>query len=212
MHTRTSGRAWTWALAAAAAAALAGCGGVGGEAEGSVAGHSLDVKDAVFMSVRIGPESDVQLVVLSDQEDTCGTLHNVMQSAVPNATLFTLELVRQDDAGLLHAGPGEYRGAPVSGDVDALRGALALGTFERTDALCRRTVPLADAETAGGKARLESVRAGPGGHAEGTFDLTFGPQGADRLRGSFRAGWCELPVAAMLTGSALNLADKLPCG
>ncbi|MDP3231948.1 MAG: hypothetical protein Q8N26_04170 [Myxococcales bacterium] len=157
-----------------------------GRFEGQVAGHALDVRDALFFPLAGGPADSAVLLVLSDREGLCQSLASRQQS--PNSSSLMLQLFRLDDAAaLLPLAPGAYDGTAVVQRA----GGFALGHFERTDGTCASLVPRASGEVVGGQLKVDQLTLGDAGRLTGSFELTFGPN-AEQARGTFNARACAI--------------------
>lgn len=154
-----------------------------GRFEGTVGGHALSVKDALFFPVADAPPNAAFTLVLSDREGLCQTL--TAQQTAPSSSTLVVTLFRLDDTG----GPlaVDARKYDVATTVTG-GGAFALGTFRRTDDACRGVVSAKDGAATSGSLkldRLDSVMAG-------SFEFKFGPSG-ERGIGAFDARPCEIP-------------------
>lgn len=187
-------RTWTrvGAVALVLAGGLTGCGdGIGGEAEGQVAGHSLDVQDAIFTTLPLGIGVSAQYIALSDVDDLCAALQATTSTNRPrSATVLDFALFNVDAAGDFGlADTGTYS---ILGPMDEdLTGRVAAGALWKTGAQGEELIGEEGLST-DGAVELSSVESGEDGVAEGRFDVKFG---VSALKGKFQARACALPAS-----------------
>jgi len=164
----------------------AASGGNGGTFEGTVAGQSLDVKEAVFTYVDTegaAGRTRVLGVVLSSQTGLCARLKTNQQPG--NLTTFSLGLFSVTGAAIA---PGTFTSFSFASPV------FVQAAFDRTDAQCESTLESGEGLGESGSVTLESFEAKAGGVARGAFDIKVGEQG-DSVKGTFNATFCDVPVA-----------------
>ena len=173
-----------------AALALAACGGPG-SFDGTVAGNTLDVKEAVFFvqPFTFGTTSVGNAIALglSGQTGTCDSLKANTTKA--NGTALTMAL------GVMQGGlsvsddltSGSYRLLTI---LDGLNPPAAgtrvyYSAFDKLDATCKDTTSQTGLAT-GGSITVDGYTAGKS--VTGSFDLQFG---SDTGKGSFNATFCD---------------------
>lgn len=164
-------------------AVLAGCGA--GSVNGTVAGVSLSVADAIFAVLKNEGKSTGLFLALTDKPDMCATLK--ANRSPKSATAIWFAMVRFSDSAVLAPDVADYTVAP---DKEPSPGAFAEAYFSRTDANCQQT--LADAASKGksGIVKVTALKPEANGKATGTFDVTFGA--GDKVTGSFNASYCDV--------------------
>lgn len=187
----------TWMSVVAVLGLVTGCGDdFGGEVKGTVGGQTLDVKEAVFMTVPVGIGANFQLVYLSDRDGLCETLKTLNTKVPRDATILELLMLNVDaDGEVGSAGVGTYSIVDPSTDTSALAGRLALGNFIKTGPQCESVLSGEQGTAMDGAIELSELESGDDGFAEGRFDMQFGPGATERLEGDFKARPCELPAS-----------------
>lgn len=157
-----------------------------GSFNGTVAGNSLSVADAIFAQVK---DDNGKIfgayIVLADQPNLCDTLKANREPKQSTYVSFTL--LKASDTEFLAPDIGEY--TIVTG-LPSANASSAYAQFDHSDANCTNTLS-EDARTGkSGLIKLQSYKAESGGSASGTFDVTFGA--GDGVKGAFNASYCDL--------------------
>jgi len=180
-------------LAAAAAALAVACGSGAGSLDGSVQGHGISVKEAVFLDFG----NNRLFLAAGNQDHLC----DVMTGYAPAGTGFTvLETVLANWSGTA-AEPmvtGTYVHQP-NGTTAA--GLYSLNMVQWGD----RCIAYGTLQASSGSIRIESLGdLKAGGHVVADVDLEFG---GDRLSGRIDAHYCPAPSSR---GTACETAVPAP--
>jgi hypothetical protein len=162
--------------------------------DGTVLGHGIEVRDALYMRYPLkhvnGEPVETVSVLLSDRPDLCRYLQ---ADALPHdLTVFGITLQR---GPRLAVNPGEYGvEAPVVDPGSSVPRGRAYAQFLQLDAHCAPILP--EGSTTRIVAHAGSLELGKAGsealpRVTGAFDFSFGPQG-DPVKGQFDATLCPL--------------------
>jgi hypothetical protein len=169
---------------------LLACGGSNsnpGSLTGSVGGHSLAVKEAVFIEI----QSQV-LLVAGDQANLCGLLSGTVLP-VGSGTLFQAVLAHYNGSNFIPLVPGEYALASAGGVSEP--GRYFLSEFATTNGC--DTVNVVDVTN--GSITVETYEgARPEAHVKAKIALGFGN---DSLQGDLNALYCQPPDAPLDGGT-----------
>jgi hypothetical protein len=169
--------------------ALLACGGSDpGSLSGTVAGHSITVKEAIFIEI----QSQV-LLVAGDQANLCALFSGTVLP-VGSGTLFEAILAHYDGSNFIPIVPGDY--ALVSGGGVSEPGRYFLSEFATTNGC--DTVDSVGATN--GAITVETYEgARPEAHVKAKIALGFG---SDSLQGELNALYCQMPDAPLDGGTA----------
>jgi hypothetical protein len=170
---------------------LLACGGSNpGSLSGSVGGHTLTVKEAVFTEI----QSQV-LLVAGDQANLCGLLSGTVLP-VGSGTLFEGILAHYNGSFFIPLVPGDY--ALASGGGVSKPGRYYLGTFATTSGC--DTVDAVQATN--GAITIDAYEgARPEAHLKAKIALGFG---SDSLQGDLNASYCAALDAPLDGGTACD--------
>ncbi|MCY1079265.1 hypothetical protein [Archangium lansingense] len=177
-------------MAALATTALVGFGGANVAFNGTVDGHTLNVRDAAV--VRIGDEeSSFLMAVLSDQEGLCQRLQQQQQAGSSTELEFTLFEVGSE---LMPQGaPTGVYSVQTLRDMELEPGAmLARAYFHKRDANCNDQV--ADEQALGYSGSIHFQEPDANGLAHLEYDISFGSQN-DRVTGELTAQLCDVVLS-----------------
>lgn len=164
------------------------------EVVGAVAGHSLEVKEAIYTRAQ-GPLGDSIVLTLADAHGLCSKLK---AGASPSSfTGLTLAAVHQGPTNGSFV--GEY---PVIDERSGSTPPSAFGVAVFSNgASCAEAL---DDKGVSKNGRLTLSRfespADERGALEGSFDIAFGPQ-LDQLNGNFVASFCDYEVTSSSPGT-----------
>ena len=166
----------------AAAGLLLGCGSPAGSLDGSVKGHEVAVKEAVFTQL---PDGEL-FIAAANQENLCAIL-NGDQAPVKELDLLEIHLANWNGAGLDPIVTGTYAYLATYTDGTAADpGRWSYARLFWTNG-CDPYVPLAPSS---GTVTVESVGlAQPGAQTVISTDLNFG---GEHLSGQLKATYCAL--------------------
>jgi hypothetical protein len=167
---------------------LLACGGSNpGSLNGSVGGHTLTVKEAVFIEI----QSQVVLVA-GDQANLCGLLSGTVLP-VGSGTLFQAVLAHYNGSNFIPLVPGDY--ALASGGGVSEPGRYYLSKFATTSGC-----DTVDVDATNGAITVETYEgARPEAHVKAKIALGFGN---DSLQGDLNATYCQTPDAPLDGGTA----------
>ncbi|HEY8207786.1 MAG TPA: hypothetical protein VIG99_09920 [Myxococcaceae bacterium] len=178
-------------LSVLAVLALVACGGAG-SFDGTVNGFSLSVSSSFFFPVREGSSSsEVKELVLYMSERTGICEAFKAGNKVKDARLFAAVLSDSDvNLNRQVIAPGAYSVG------QGLAGKGVTAGLTQSDGSCANSVA---ASATAGTLNLSSYGAEPGGKMNGTFDLSFAPDG-EKGKGFFNAVLCDFTPGAPLMG------------
>jgi hypothetical protein len=166
-------------IAAACVVVCAACGSAPGTVvNGTVAGQSINVVDAISNVIQSGAQSETGILI-TNVGNTCSSI--TAQQQLKNARSLDMVLGTMSATGITAAGVGAYTVYP-SGSVPTA-GNVAVVTFTSTDLGC---IPRVIFEAQSGTVTVSS--ADSRGYTA-TFDVVF-PSGADHLTGTFNTVTC----------------------
>jgi len=165
----------------AATGLLLGCGSPAGSLDGSVKGHEVAVKEALFAQL---PDGEL-FIAAANQENLCAIL-NGDQAPVKEMDLLEISLANLNSAGVdpIVDGTYEYLATYITGPV--IQGHWAYAILFWTDG-CNPYIPLSPSS---GTVTLESLGAPQAGaQTVVSVDLNFG---GEHLQGELKATFCTL--------------------
>jgi len=168
---------------------LLACGGSDpGSLSGTVAGHSITVKEAIFIEI----QSQV-LLVAGDHANLCALFSGTVLP-VGSGTLFEAILAHYDGSNFIPIVPGDY--APASGGGVSEPGRYYLSEFATTNG-CDTVNSV---EATNGAITVKAYEgARPEAHVKAKIALGFG---SDSLQGELNALYCQMPDAPLDGGTA----------
>ncbi|WNG42675.1 hypothetical protein F0U60_00145 [Archangium minus] len=177
-------------MATLATTALVGFGGANVAFNGSVDGHTLNVRDAAV--VRVGDETGSTLmVVMSDQEGVCERLRQQQQASSSTELSFALFKVGPE-LEPLGAPTGVYSVRSLR-DMELEPGALlSQAYFHKRDASCNEQVE--DERALGYSGHIAFQEPDANGLAHLRYDISFGAQN-DRVTGELSARLCDFTLS-----------------
>jgi len=177
-------------LSVLAVLALVACAGPG-NFDGTVNGFSLSVSTSFFFPVREGSSGEVKELVLYMSERTGICEAFKAGNRVKDARLFAAVLSDSDvNLNRQVIAPGAYSVG------QGLPGKVVTAGLTQSDGSCANSVV---ASAVAGTLNLSSYGAEPGGKMNGTFDLSFAPDG-EKGKGFFNAVLCDYAPGAPLMG------------
>ncbi len=176
------------------AAVLSGCGG-SGTVNGTVAGFSVFVRDAifsVFTDQNTGKTVGMGLA-MADKGGLCALFQAGRQPR--SASMVVFGFVSKGQLELLAPDVGEYA---VKDKVSLFNvfqaGREVSATFAKNDANCTNAVAASDREGASGTVTVTGVKGEKGGTLSGSFNVPF-KNSSGTLTGTFNAEYCEIKRA-----------------
>ena len=203
-------------LAVVGLVALSACGNPG-SFSGKVSGQTLNVKSSAFASVSniALPGQTAALgtiegaaVILSSVKDICA---DVTAKQEHRSQGYLILGIGKAGAGNGSITTGSYPVVDTSDESSVVNKAISgfgFGNLDVEDGSCNNTLKASSAGTAtSGSIALNGITTGSSGSADGTFQLSMGPQN-DPISGSFSANYCpaleallQTMVASIVSGS-----------
>lgn len=156
---------------------------VPGAMQGTIDGETLVVRSAVFVESAHPTWGVFRTIILSDAPGLCAHLasHGFNPS---NSKSLEFQFTRKyDDGHPVELDAGDY-------EIKGQSSRTASAWFSKLDSECYDQILSADGTATKGSISIDSIDLGTGGHARGSFDLTFGPN-EDVVTGSFNAVHCK---------------------
>ncbi len=146
--------------------------GPGTVVNGTVKGNALNVVDSMFVYT-----GGAVSLILADKPNLCAT---IVANRFPKNMTYISFNVNNTAAG------------------DYTIGAGAQVFFAKLDDQCKGTFATEEGAGKSGLIKFNTLTATANGYANGTFDVTVGPQ-LDKLTGSFSTKFCVLPSTLPMT-------------
>lgn len=154
-----------------------------GVMRGTVDGETLVVRSATLLEWDHPSFTPSRWLILSDAPNLCA--HYSSNGYYPsNSTNLVIRIMHEDDdRRSVEPDAGNYR-------IRGLSNRTADASFLMLDSECNDLALGTGRNATKGSVSISSIELGEGGHARGTFELTFGPK-EDEVTGSFNAVFCR---------------------
>jgi hypothetical protein len=167
--------------------ALSGC---SGSVNGTVAGFSLSVADAIFAVLKDqNGKATGALIVMADKPRICDSLK---ANREPKSSMgLSIAIARVSAMDSLAPDIGDYTVLSAT-QAPMNAGNFAYAGFNRNDTTCTSTIAPEAGSAKSGIVKVTNFKGEANGAANGTFDITFGS--GDKVTGNFNATFCDISM------------------